>query len=163
MATQTRLPTMDRRSFHLDRVSDPGAPGDFNFDPGKMLDGDLADGGLHAHELRDGALLDEGDLEGLRDGRGGGTIENLEEMLAAHLEKLQALHAPEDPALDPMVARYVHFTDEEERRMEALLVRTARDLHGALSYRKGGRWHQSADTVAPAQSACVHTSRRATV
>ena len=35
-----------------------------------------------------------------------------------------------------MVAKYVVFSDEEERRMEDLLTRTARDLHGALSYRK---------------------------
>ncbi len=100
-----------------------------------MIEGDAASGGVHAHHLPTESLLEETDVPKLRDGTGG-QIENLEEMLRAHLEKLRALEAPEHPALDPLVARHAHFTDEEQRRMEALLVRTSRDLRGALSYRR---------------------------
>ena len=122
--------------LHLDRVSDPGAPGEFNFDPGRMIEGDAAADGVHAHHLPTESLLEETDVDALREALGGGGIENLEEMLRAHLQKLKALEAPQRPALDPLVAKHAHFSEEEERRMEALLVRTSRDLHGALSHRR---------------------------
>ena len=135
-----------RHVLHLRRLTNAGAPGKLALDGGQVIDADLTVGSAdHLPALPPGSTLDEAQVEALRR-QVDGVIANLPELLRRYLEKLMAL---ERPARSEQVqsAYKAAFTEEERRRMEALLRRLGRELRGAFSPRRTiasrGRIHAS--------------------
>jgi uncharacterized protein with von Willebrand factor type A (vWA) domain len=135
-----------RHVLHLRRLTNPGAPGELALDHGQVVDADLSVGSAdHLPALPAGSMLDEAQVEALRQ-QVDGAIANLPDLLRRFLEKLLALERPA-PATDPSPAYTTYFTEEDRRRMDALLRRLGRELQGALSSRRvrssRGRIHAS--------------------
>jgi uncharacterized protein len=135
-----------RHVLHVRRLSNPGSPGELALDGGEVIDADLAVGSFdHLFSFPEGALLDDAQAEALRR-QVDGVIANLPELLRKYLEKLMALERPPRTD-DPSPAYRAMFTEEERRRMDALLRRLGRELRGAQSPRRvvasRGRIHAS--------------------
>ena len=123
-----------RHVLHLRRLSNPGAPGDFAFDAGEVVDADLSVGQVdHLPPLPGAEKLDPAELAALRE-RVDGAISNLPDLLKAYLERLMELERPAAPAANEVHPAYrIAFDEDERRRMDALLRRLGRQLRGAQS------------------------------
>jgi uncharacterized protein len=135
-----------RHVLNLRRLTNPGAPGELAPDGGDVVDADLSVGSVdHLPLLPSGALPDEAQIEALRR-QVDGAIANLPELLRRYLEKLMALERPARGD-DVTPAYRAAFSEEERRRMDALLRRLGRELKGALAPRRvnaaRGRIHAS--------------------
>lgn len=135
-----------RHVLHLRRLTNPGAPGDLALDGGEIVDADLSVGSVdYLPSLPPGSLLDDAQAEALRR-QVDGAIANLPELLRRYLEKLMELERPA-PREDAVPAYKAAFSEDERRRMDALLRRLGRELKGAFSPRRTiaarGRVHAS--------------------
>ncbi|MGE5636443.1 MAG: VWA domain-containing protein [Nocardioidaceae bacterium] len=135
-----------RHVLQLRRLINPGLPGELALDGGPMVDAELSVTAVdHLPALAGQSTLDEAQVEALRQ-QVDGAIGNLPELLKRYLEKLMALERA-TPAAEPTPAYRTAFTEEERRRMDALLRRLGRELRGALSHRRAkarqGRIHAS--------------------
>ena len=135
-----------RHVLHLRRLTNPGAPGKLALDGGEVIDADLTVGSAdHLPALPPGSTLDDVQVEALRR-QVDGVITNLPELLRRYLEKLMALERPAQTE-EPLPSYKAAFSEEERRRMDALLRRLGRELRGALSPRRTiaarGRIHAS--------------------
>jgi uncharacterized protein len=135
-----------RHVLHVRRLTNPGAPGELALDGGEVVDADLTVGSIdYLPALPAGSTLDEAQVEALRR-QVDGVIGNLPELLRKYLEKLMALERPA-PSADAAPAYRAAFSEEERRRMDALLRRLGRELRGALAPRRTiaarGRIHAS--------------------
>jgi uncharacterized protein len=135
-----------RHVLHLRRLTNPGVPGELALDGGDVVDADLSVSAIdHLPVVAGDAMLDDARVEALRR-QVDGAIGNLPELLQRYLEKLMALERP-GGADDPTPAYRTAFTEDERRRMDALLRRLGRELKGALSHRRAtarrGRIHAS--------------------
>jgi len=135
-----------RHVLHLRRLTNPGAPGKLALDGGEMVDADLTVGSAdHLPALLPSSMLDDVQVEALRR-QVDGVIANLPDLLRRYLEKLMELERPARTE-DASPAYKAAFSEEERRRMDALLRRLARELRGAFSPRRAiaarGRIHAS--------------------
>ncbi|MBV9819492.1 MAG: VWA domain-containing protein [Solirubrobacterales bacterium] len=122
-----------RHVLHLRRLSNPGAPGDFAFDAGEVVDADLSVGSVdHLPPLPGSEKLDPDELAALRE-RVDGAIANLPELLKGYLERLMELEQPPPKPTELNPAYRMAFDEDERRRMDALLRRLGRQLRGAQS------------------------------
>jgi uncharacterized protein with von Willebrand factor type A (vWA) domain len=136
-----------RHVLHLQRLANPGVPGDLARDAGEVIDAELSVGGAdHLHALPADAHLDDEQLDELRR-QVDGAIANLPELLKRYLEKLMALERSAPATAEPVPAYTTAFTEAERHRMEALLRRLGREFHGAVSPQRRtsarGRIHAS--------------------
>ncbi|MGB0092524.1 MAG: VWA domain-containing protein, partial [Solirubrobacteraceae bacterium] len=135
-----------RHMLHLRRLTGAGLPGELALDGGTVVDADLTASAVHHLPfLPADAILGDAEADVLRR-QVDGAIANLPELLQRYLERLMALERPA-PVGEPAPVYRTAFTEEERRRMDALLRRLGRELSGALSQRrlvaKRGRIHAS--------------------
>jgi uncharacterized protein len=135
-----------RQMLHLRRLTGAGMPGELALDGGAAVDADLTASAIHDLPFFPAdAILGDAEAEALRR-QVDGAIANLPDLLRRYLERLMALERPA-PVDEPAPAYRASFTEEERRRMDALLRRLGRELSGALSQRrlvaKRGRIHAS--------------------
>ncbi|MEW6475195.1 MAG: VWA domain-containing protein [Actinomycetota bacterium] len=134
-----------RQQLAVDRLSNAAFAGDLAAAGAETLEADLVVAAAdHLPDAFAELGLDSEALEQMRRMVDGG-IANLPELLRRHLEKLLLLEADggNDRPLQP--AYRTAFTEEERRRMAAVLRRLAHQFHGALSPRRAlsprGRVH----------------------
>jgi uncharacterized protein with von Willebrand factor type A (vWA) domain len=135
-----------RHVLHLRRLTGAGVPGELALDGGAVVDADLIAGAIHHLPLLPAnAMLSDSEADALRR-QVDSAIANLPELLRRYLERLMALERP-TPVGEPAPAYRVSFTEDERRRMDAMLRRLGHELSGALSQRRRaanrGRIHAS--------------------
>lgn len=123
-----------RHQIQVSRLRNVASVGDLATASGEVLDAELVVAAVadHLPEAFADLGLDAEAVEDLRR-RVDGVIENLPDLLKRYLDKLLALERA--PDIDPEPAYRTLFSEEERRRMEEVIRRLARELHGALSYR----------------------------
>lgn len=124
--------------LEVDRLHDPGLPGDLVRAGGTPLDLELSVAQQQA--LRDWLADPVGDLdpevaEALRR-RLAGVIEDLPELLAAHLQKLAEMTDVAVEERELARAPVEAVTEAERARIEESLRRLATSLHGGLTHKK---------------------------
>jgi hypothetical protein len=122
----------------VSRLHDPGLPGDLVRGGGTQLDLELSVAQQQA--LRDWLADPVGDLdpevaEALRR-QLAGVIEDLPELLAAHLQKLAEMTEVAIEEREPARAPVEKVTEAERARIEESLRRLATSLHGGLTHKK---------------------------
>ena len=127
-----------RVQLEVDRLHDPGLPGELVRGGGSRLDVELTVAQQQA--LRDWLADPTGDLdpetaEALRR-QLAGVIEDLPELLAAHLQKLAEMTGLAIEERELARAPVEKITESERARIEESLRRLATSMHGGLTHKK---------------------------
>ncbi|HEX8498213.1 MAG TPA: VWA domain-containing protein, partial [Actinomycetales bacterium] len=140
LSSESRGGLTDAQEVQLEvsRLHDPGLPGDLVRGGGTRLDLELSVAQQQA--LRDWLADPVGDLdpevaEALRR-QLAGVIEDLPELLAAHLQKLAEMTEVAIEEREPARAPVEKVTEAERARIEESLRRLATSLHGGLTHKK---------------------------
>ena len=127
-----------RVQLEVERLHDPGVPGELIRGGGTQLDAQLSVAQQQA--LRDWLADPTGDLDPevaeLLRRQLAGVIEDLPELLAAHLQELAEMTELAVEAREPARAPVEKVTEAERARIEESLRRLAGSLHGGLTHKK---------------------------